>query len=95
MKPNIHPQVLRGMFIVFKKHYQSFTREVLYKILVEFVIPMELVRLIKMYLNENSSRVRVDKYFPDMFPIKNGLKQGDTSSPLLFSFTLSRATKRI
>jgi hypothetical protein len=28
-----------------------------------------------------------------MFPIKNGLKQGDASMPLLFNFTLEYATK--
>jgi len=31
----------------------------------------------KMCLNETYSRVRVDKYLSDVFPIKNILKQGD------------------
>jgi len=63
------------LFIDFKKPYDSFRREVLYNILIEFGIPMKLVRLIKMYLNETYSRVRVVKHLSDMFPIRNGLKQ--------------------
>ena len=59
----------------FKKTYDSVRREVLYNIIIEFGIPTKLVRLIKMYLNETCSRVRVDKNLSDMFPIKNGWKK--------------------
>ena len=31
----------------------------------------------------------------DMFPIRNGLKQGDALSPLLFNFALEYATRRV
>jgi hypothetical protein len=31
----------------------------------------------------------------DAFPIKNGLKQGDALSPLLFNFALAYAIKRV
>jgi len=47
---------------------------------IEFGILMKLVRLIKMCLDETYSRIRVDKYLPDIFPIKSGLKQGDALS---------------
>jgi hypothetical protein len=69
----------------FKKAYDSVKREVLYNILPEFGIPKELVRLIKMCLNETYSKVFVGKYLSHKFPIRNGLKQGDALSPLLFS----------
>ena len=65
-------------------------REVLYKILFEFGIPRKLVRLIKMSLTGTYSRVRVSKNAPDRFPIRNGLKQGDALSPLLFNFALEQ-----
>ena len=41
--------------------------EVLYNILIEFGIPMKLVRLIKMCLTETYSGVRVVKNLSDMF----------------------------
>jgi len=31
----------------------------------------------------------------DMFPIRNGLKQGDAQSPLLFNFALKYASRRV
>jgi hypothetical protein len=46
-------------------------------ILIELAVPMKLVQLIKMCLNETYSKVRIDKHLSDSFHIKNGLKQGD------------------
>jgi hypothetical protein len=65
------------LFIDFKKAYDLVRRVVLYNILIQFGIPMKLVRLTKMFLNETYSRVRVGKHLLDMFPIRNGLKRGD------------------
>jgi len=58
----------------------------LYKILIEFGTPMKLVRLIKICLTEMYSRVWVGKNLSDMYPIRNGLKEGDALLPLLFNF---------
>jgi hypothetical protein len=69
-------------------------REVLYNILIEFGIPMNLVGLIKMCLNERYNKVRIGKYLSDIFPIQNGLKQGDVLSPLLFNFSLEYAMRK-
>jgi len=60
------------LFIDLKKAYYSIRREVLYNIPIKFGIPMKLVSLIKMCLNETYSSVRVSKHLSDMFPIKNG-----------------------
>jgi hypothetical protein len=38
--------------------------------------------------NETYSKVQAGKQLSDMFPIKNGLKQGDAILPLLFKFAL-------
>jgi len=43
-------EAVHRLFIGFKKAYDFARREVLYNILIEFGVPMELVRLIKMCL---------------------------------------------
>jgi hypothetical protein len=83
------------LFIDFKKAYDSVRSEVLYNILIEFGIPMKPVTLVKMCLNETYSRVWVGKHLCDTFPIKNGVKQGDALSPLLFNFALEYAISRV
>jgi purine nucleoside phosphorylase len=50
-------ETVHQVFIDFKEAYDSVRREVLYKILIEFGIPMKLVRLIKMCLTEAYSRI--------------------------------------
>ena len=86
---------MHQLFIDFKKAYDSFRREVLCNILIEFGITVKLVRLIEMCLTETYNIVRVGKNLSDMFPIRNGLKQGDALSPLLFNFALEYAIMRV
>jgi len=88
-------EAVNQLFIDFKKAYDSVRREVLYNILIDFGIPMKLVRLIKMCLTETYSRVWVGKNLSDMFPIRNGLKQGDALLPLLFNFALEYTVRRV
>jgi hypothetical protein len=65
-------------------------REVLYNILIEFGVPM---KLIKICLNETCSKVHIGKYLSDSFPIQNGLKQ--RNAPLLFNFALEYANRKV
>jgi hypothetical protein len=48
-----------------------------------------------MCLSEKYSKVRIGKHLSDSFPIRNGLKQGDTPSPLLFNFALEYAIRKV
>jgi hypothetical protein len=82
------------LFIDFKKPCDSVRREVLYNILIQFGVPMKLVRLIRMCLNETYSKVRVGKHLSDSFLIQNELKQ-DALSPLLFNFALEYAIRKV
>jgi hypothetical protein len=56
---------------------------------------VKLVRLTKMGLNETYSRIWVGKHLSDMFPVRNGLKQGDVSLSLLSNFASLFAIKRV
>jgi hypothetical protein len=79
-------EAVHELFIDFKKACDSVRREVLYNILIEFGILLNLGRLMKMCLSETYSRVWVGKHLSETFPIKNGLKQGFALSLLLFHF---------
>ena len=76
------------MRIRFKNIRYSVRAEVLCNIVIQFGIPMKLVRIIKMCLNETYSRVWVDKHLSDTFPVRIGLKLGDALSPLPFNFAV-------
>jgi hypothetical protein len=43
-------ETVHQLFVDFKKAYDSVRKEVLYSILIEFGVPVKLVRLIKMCL---------------------------------------------
>jgi len=88
-------QAVHQLFIDYKKTYVEVRREVFYSILIKFSIPMKLVRLITLCLIEMYSRVLVGKNMSDMFPIRNGLKQGDGLSPFLSNFALECAIRRV
>jgi hypothetical protein len=70
-------------------------RELVYNILIEFGIPMKLVRLIKMCLNEIYSKSRICEHLSDNYPIHNFLKQADALSPLLFNSALEYAIRKV
>jgi hypothetical protein len=74
---------INQIFIDFKKANDSVRREVLYSTLIVFGVPMKLVRLINMCLNETYSKVRIGKY----------LKQRNALSLLLFNFALECAIR--
>jgi len=80
--------MVHQLLIDFKNAYDSVKREKLYSILIRFGIPKNLFQLVKMYLSDPKSRVRIGNSMSDGFKIRNGLKQGDVLSPLVFNFAL-------
>jgi hypothetical protein len=88
-------ETVHQLLIDFKKTHGSVGREVLYNILIEFEVPMKLVGLITMCLNETHSKVHIGKHLSDSFPIQNGLKQGGALSPLLFNFASEYAIRKV
>jgi len=72
--------------IDFKKVYDSFRREGFYNILIGFGIPMKLIQLLTVCVNDTYSRVRAGKNL-------NVLLQEDILSPLLFNFVVEYAIR--
>jgi hypothetical protein len=68
---------------------------VLYSLLIDGGVPMQLGRVIKMCLNETYSKLHIGKYLSYNFPIQIGLKQRDALSRLLFNFSLEHAIKKV
>jgi hypothetical protein len=66
-------ETVHQLFIDFKKVFDSVRREVLYNILIESGVPIKLVRLTKMCLNEPYNKVRIGKHLCDCFLIPNSL----------------------
>jgi hypothetical protein len=62
-------ETVHQLFIYFKKAYDSLRKEISYNILIEFGVPMKLVRSIKMSLNETYSKVRIGKHLSANFPV--------------------------
>jgi len=70
----------------------------LYNIVIEFGIPMQLVRPIKMCLNEIYSKVRLCKYLSYVFGAQNGLKEEEEEEallPLFFNFALEYVMRKV
>jgi hypothetical protein len=87
-------EAVQHIFIDFNKAYGSISREVLYNILTECGVPMKVLRVMNMCLNETYSRIWVGNHLSE-FSIRNGLKQGDALSPLIFNFVSDYAIMRV
>jgi hypothetical protein len=86
---------VRKQILDFEKVYNSFKREVLYYILIDFGMLRKLIRPSKKCLHDTYSRVSIGKNLSDKFPIQNGLKQGDNLSPPLFNLALEYAIRKV
>ena len=86
---------LYQLFIDFKQAYDSIHRPSVWSILLEFGIPMKLIRLIKLCLSDTKAKVKVGGKTSEAFEIKSGLRQGCVLSVLLFNFVMEKVTKVI
>jgi hypothetical protein len=74
--------------------FKKVTIEVLCNILIKLLVPMKLVRLMKMCLNETYNKISICKDFSDAFCIWGSLRQGDALSPLLFNLVLEYTIRK-
>ena len=64
------------LFINHKRSYDSVSSEVLYNIFIKIVMPVKLGSLMKTCPTETYRKVRIGKNLSDIFPVRNGLKEG-------------------
>jgi hypothetical protein len=79
-------EAVHQLFIDFKRAHDSVTRE---------VYPHETGKVNNMCLSQTYTWVWVGKHLSDTFPVRYGLKQGDALLPLLFTFALEYAIRRV
>jgi hypothetical protein len=79
-------ETVHQLFTDFKTAHDSVVREVLYSILIEVGVPMKLVGMIKLCLNETYSEVHIGKHLSDNFTAQNNLNKESDLLPLLFNF---------
>jgi hypothetical protein len=73
-RKKISIELVCRLSIDLKKAHGSVGRKILYSILTEFGVPMQVVRLLKICLHETHRKVSVGKHLSDTFPIQNGVK---------------------
>jgi hypothetical protein len=69
--------------------------ETVHQLSTEFMVPMKIVMLNKMCLNETYSKVCTGKRLSDSFLIKYSLKQGYALSPMVCNFTLEYVVMKV
>jgi hypothetical protein len=84
-----------SLFVDLKKASDLLRMEDVCIIFIGCDMPRKLVQLMKMCLSDICNKVYVGKHLCDMFTIHNGLKQGDASLQLLFSFPLDCSARKV
>jgi hypothetical protein len=90
-----YTEKVHQLLVDFRKAYDSVRREVLYNTVIDFLIPKEHVRIIKICLHETYNKARTRKYLSRTFPAQNDLKQGDALPSMLFTFYLEYVIRKV
>ncbi|KAL4132869.1 hypothetical protein QTP88_009948 [Uroleucon formosanum] len=83
------------VFVDFKQAYDNINRNKLWTALKKFGIPEKLARLIKMCNSNTQNVVRIMGEISEPFIVKNGLRQGDALSPVLFNLALEEIIRSL
>jgi sorting nexin-29 len=78
------------LFIDFKTAYDKFDRNQLCKAMLEFGIPLKLVRLTQATIEGATAKVKAQNKLSESFHIQNGLRQGDALACILLNIALGK-----
>ena len=76
-------------FVDFSTAFDSVNRQMLYSQLKEYGISSKMLQIIIALYNNVSSCIKIDDMCSDMFSCNEGLRQGYSLSPILFSFYIN------
>ena len=83
-------------FIDLSKAFDLVNIQKLIKILIdEYNVPIDIVRIILSYLNNQSARVKWKKLAGEFIDIKSGVRQGGILSPFLFKIYINHIIKKV
>jgi sorting nexin-29 len=85
-----HKVDIHQLYIDYKQAYDTINRSELEEIMKEFGIPIKLVRLIKMTIENTNSKVKIQGKLTPSFETMIGLRQGDSLSTLLFNLCMEK-----
>ena len=68
------------LFIEFKDAYDSINRNRLLAVMIEFNLPLKLIRLVRMALGDVKCKVEIRTNLSREFECNTGLRQGDALS---------------
>jgi hypothetical protein len=78
------------LFIDFKTAYGKINGNQFYTAMQELDIPPKLVRLTQSTMKGTTAKVKIQKELSGSFHIRNGLRQGDALSCILFNIALEK-----
>ena len=81
-------------FIDFKKAFDSIDRNIIFKILRFYGIPIKIVNAIKILYDNTVSCVNINNQQSEYFKINTGVLQGDTLAPFIFIVVLNFVLER-
>ena len=80
-----HNESLFVLFVDLRKAYDSVSREALWQVLRKYGVPPVMLSLIRSFHDNMTAMVRVSDGTTDDTHARNGLRQGCTMAPVLFS----------
>jgi len=72
------------LFLDQEKAFDKVDHGFLWQVLKAFGFPEEFIKVIMLFYNGASSMVKVNGFLSEAIPIRSGVRQGDSLSPILF-----------
>ena len=82
-------------FIDFSTAFDSVCRNILYEKLKEYGISTKMLKMIMAIYKNVTSSVKINNVHTDSFTCTDGLRQGDSPSPVLFAMSINDLSQRL